>query len=255
MPYKKIHKDLRVAIGYILLAPELESKITSFDKLITPLTFLSGGTGGEDFLQTIDNSLFQNAFQDNDRDKVHITAYSDLMMGNNEYDEQEGEAHFLLVCNGEKADRGGRVYEVGRFTTDTAGESFTVEDAINNSDGNESPIRDSPGILTDFQFYQWLSLHVPSIVKDNLRNYLVKMTAERQKNAIKNAPKNEARDQMKQKKENKRESIANKRKQATQTPPHTPSTPTNDAPLGTPRSGSLIGRINNAITNTQSLKH
>lgn len=107
MPYKKIHKDLRVAIGYILLAPELESKITSFDKLITPLTFLSGGTGGEDFLQTIDNSLFQNAFQDNNRDKVHITAYSDLMMGNNEYDEQEGEAHFLFVCNGEKADRGG----------------------------------------------------------------------------------------------------------------------------------------------------
>jgi hypothetical protein len=70
------HAPLRKATGYILSIPEMENKLTTFDQLVSPLTFLGGGYGDADYAE-VSVGLIQSTFKSKEPSQ-YMTDYAEI---------------------------------------------------------------------------------------------------------------------------------------------------------------------------------
>ena len=205
-----------------MLAPEFANITSTFDRLITPLTVLSGvkddrrwrektaaqtqavvpdnGEGGESVFAEIDRDLLMYAFKKKGADTEYIDSYVDLGVKSLPSD---GERHYLLVRAGKRGGRdSGKTYEVGRFTRMDHEMEITLQSEIIPVDGeydnDDHPLRLEPSLLMDFGFYKRLDTLIPAKVKWELQNYLRVVKADRKKNKSKGGKKKKRKSSLKQ---------------------------------------------------------
>ena len=75
MQWNSASAPLRNAICHILLADELEGKLCSFTRLITPLNVLGGGVGSVEYA-VVDHRIILDAFRQRGGDQEWIIPYS-----------------------------------------------------------------------------------------------------------------------------------------------------------------------------------
>ena len=227
---------LRSAVGHLLLAPQLEGKLCTYEQLVAPILAVGGGSL-EDGTVVVDRDLFVGAFKCGESE--FVASFEQLKVA----DVEDPGDHFLFVRNAKKQGRQGKFYEIARFSKggENGDDDITLQSSCIPGNGDhvtEENISSHPLNLPSVK-RQFANL-VPSRVKETLGEYLVQEGKDRRNRAAAKSAasksKAEKKELQKQKAEADRARLKAERKR------QKPSTPSKITP---PRSRSAASKSPN----------
>ena len=178
-PMKQFIKNseaLRRAVAHILLDPELDGVLCSFDNLISPLNCL-GGSGSDD-VAIVDTGLIQRSFKEYTPEKDYFKTYSELGI-----DIPDAGNHILLIRNARRIGKGNKYYQFCH---------------VREGDKSNTPSADTvkwPHPLNHGTVKRRLDKSVPQGIKDALKLFLIQVKQEEKSKAAYNAKISQARAQ------------------------------------------------------------
>ena len=111
-------EPIRQAVGYILLADELDGMLCRFRQLEEPLNVLCGGAGSEEFSKVTQN-LLMRAFRRNDLSSEYACGFDDIRV-------KGGEGHYLLCRVATQYGTRGKAHELVRLRRRTGGDPIPI---------------------------------------------------------------------------------------------------------------------------------
>lgn len=170
---------LRSAVGHLLLAPQLEGKLCTYEQLVAPILAVGGGSL-EDGTVAVDRDMFVGAFKCGESE--FVASFEQLKVA----DVEDPGDHFLFVRNAKKQGRQGKFYEIARFSKggENGDDDITLQSSCIPGNGDhvtEENISSHPLNLPSVK-RQFANL-VPSRVKETLGEYLVQEGKDRRNRA------------------------------------------------------------------------
>ena len=176
MAWSPNSRELREAASHLLLAPELQNILCSYDHLRGPLDVLGGGLGRDEYAD-ITKHMITAAFSQTGGAQEYIIAYDDFL-------EFEGRGdsdleHFLLARVDLRKGKE-KVYELARITRERGGsDPLTLEDELVPAAQSTKSMFPHP--LDSHKLVKSLKDVVPHAVQQGLADFLRRRKAEQNK--------------------------------------------------------------------------